>query len=200
MAKQLRASIVMTLALVVITGLVYPLVVTSAAHVLFHDRANGSLITENGTIIGSKYIGQAYQIPDPNEPGSFLPDPKYFQGRISSAGAGYDSMASGASNLGPTNPVLIDRVKATIEQIAAFENVDPSRIPPDAVYASGSGLDPDISPAYAAIQIPRVAKARGMSENAVRRLVDDSTSGRQFGILGEPRVNVLKLNLALDRS
>jgi K+-transporting ATPase ATPase C chain len=192
MVQQLRIAAVMTAVLVIITGLVYPLVVTGAAQVLFKDKANGSLIERDGITVGSKYIGQAFT------------DPKYFRGRISAAGAtehnpnGYDPMASGASNLGPTNQVLIDRVKSTIEQIASDEGVDPSRIPADAVYASGSGLDPDISPEYAAIQVARVAKARGMSEEDVRALVKKHTAGRQFGFLGEARVNVLKLNLALD--
>lgn len=218
MAQQLRAAIVMTVVLGVITGVAYPLVVTGAAQLLFHDRANGSFIERNGTTVGSKYIGQAYLIPDPSKPGGtipdpndpsktipdpanpqgMMPDPKYFQSRISAAGTGYDALSSSASNLGPTNPVLRDRVKDSIDEIAALENVDPNRIPPDAVYSSGSGLDPDISPEYAEIQIPRVAKARGMTEDAVRTLVKDNTAGRQFGLLGEPRVNVLKLNLALD--
>ena len=192
MVQQLRSAAVMTVVLVIITGLVYPLVVTGAAQVLFKDKANGSLIERDGVTVGSKYIGQAFT------------DPKYFRGRISAAGAtegnpnGYDPMASGASNLGPTNQVLIDRVKATIEQIASDEGVDASRIPADAVYASGSGLDPDISPDYAAIQVARVARARGMSEENVRALVKKHTAGRQLGFLGEARVNVLKLNLALD--
>jgi K+-transporting ATPase ATPase C chain len=193
MVQQLHIAALMTLVLVVITGLVYPFAVTGAAQLLFHDRANGSFIERDGTVVGSTYIGQAFT------------SPRYFHGRISAAGAtadnpnGYDPMASGASNLGPTNQVLVDRVKASIDQIAKDEGVDPSRIPPDGVYASGSGLDPDISPAYAEIQVPRVAKARGMSEDAVRALVKQHTAGRQFGILGQPRVNVLKLNLALDR-
>ncbi len=192
MAQQLRAAVLMTVVLVAITGLAYPFAVTDAAQLLFPGRANGSFIEQNGTVVGSAYLGQAFT------------GPRYFHGRISAADAtaqnpnGYDPMASGASNLGPTNPALIDRVKATIVQIAKENGVAPSQIPADAVYASGSGLDPDISPAYAAIQAPRVARARGMSEDAVRALVKKYTSGRQFGVLGEPRVNVLKLNLALD--
>ncbi len=192
MLTQLRIAALMTVVLVVITGLIYPLAVTGVAQLLFHDRANGSFIEKDGKVVGSKYIGQAFT------------GPRYFHGRVSAAGVtddnpnGYDPMASGASNLGPTNPVLIDRVKASIEQIAKDEGVDPSQIPPDAVYASGSGLDPDISPAYAEIQVARVARERGMSEDQVRALVKKHTAGRQFGILGEPRVNVLQLNLALD--
>jgi K+-transporting ATPase ATPase C chain len=182
----------MTIALVIITGLLYPLVVTGAAQLLFKDRADGSFIERDGSVVGSKYIGQAFT------------QDQYFSGRISAAGAtddnpnGYDALASGASNLGPTNQALVDRVQSSIQAIAEREGVDSSQIPADAVYASGSGLDPDISPAYAEIQIPRVARTRGMSEDAVRALVREHTSGRQFGILGEPRVNVLKLNLALD--
>jgi K+-transporting ATPase ATPase C chain len=192
MTREIRTAITMTVALVIITGLFYPLVVTGAAQVLFKDRADGSFFERNGTVVGSKYIGQAFT------------EDRYFSGRISAAGAtddnpnGYDALASGASNLGSTNQVLIDRVQASIEAIAAREGVDPSRIPADAVYASGSGLDPDISPEYAEIQIPRVARVRGISEEQVRALVRENTSGRQFGVLGEPRVNVLELNLALD--
>jgi potassium-transporting ATPase KdpC subunit len=192
MVQQLRIAVLMTIVLVVITGLIYPFAVTGAAQLLFHDRANGSFIERDGVTVGSKYIGQAFT------------DDKYFQGRISAAGAtddnpnGYDAMSSGASNLGPTNQTLIDRVQASIQQISQREGVEPGQIPPDAVFSSASGLDPDISPAYAEIQIPRVARARGMSEDAVRRLVKDNTAGRQFGFLGESRVNVLKLNLALD--
>jgi potassium-transporting ATPase KdpC subunit len=192
LTREFRTAITMIVALVIITGLIYPLAVTGAAQLLFKDRANGSLIERDGAVVGSTYIGQAFT------------GDQYFSGRISAAGGtednpnGYDALASGASNLGPTNQVLVDRVQASIQAIAEREGVDPSQIPADAVYASGSGLDPDISPAYAAIQIPRVARARGISEEQVRALVDDNTSGRQFGILGEPRVNVLKLNLVLD--
>jgi K+-transporting ATPase ATPase C chain len=192
MTREIRTAITMTVALVIITGLIYPFVVTGAAQLLFKDRADGSFIERDGVVVGSKYIAQVFT------------QDQYFSGRISAAGAteenpnGYDALASGASNLGPTNQVLIDRVQASIEAIAEREAVEPSQIPADAVYASGSGLDPDISPEYAAIQIPRVARARGISEEQVRALVREHTSGRQFGILGEPRVNVLKLNLALD--
>jgi K+-transporting ATPase ATPase C chain len=182
----------MTIALVVITGLIYPLAVTGVAQVLFNDKANGSFIERGGVTVGSKFIGQAFT------------EDRYFQGRISAAGAtednpnGYDPMSSGASNLGPTNQVLIDRVQASIAAIAEREGVEPSQIPPDAVYSSGSGVDPDISPEYAEIQAARVARARGISEDEVRRLVRENTAGRQFGFMGEERVNVLKLNLALD--
>lgn len=192
MVSQLRIAAVMTLLLVLITGLVYPLAVTGAAQVLFKDKADGSFIERDGVTVGSKYLGQAFT------------GAQFFHGRISAAGVtdinpgGYDPMASGASNLGPSNQALIDRVTATIAQIASDEGVDAARVPADAVYSSGSGLDPDISPAYADIQVARVAQARGISEDEVRRLVSRNTAGRQFGVLGEARVNVLKLNLALD--
>ena len=192
MLLQLRIAVVMTALLVLITGIAYPLVVTGVAQVAFPDRANGSLIERNGQTVGSALIGQAFS------------GAGYFRGRLSAAGAtadnpaGYDPLTSGASNLGPTNRALLERVQATIDQIAAEEGVAPSQIPADAVYASGSGLDPEISPAYAAIQVARVARTRGLSEEEVRRLVAEHTSGRQFGLLGERRVNVLTLNLALD--
>jgi K+-transporting ATPase ATPase C chain len=182
----------MVIALVVITGIIYPLAVTGVAQVLFNDKANGSFIERDGVTVGSKFIGQVFT------------EDRYFSGRISAAGAtednpnGYDPMASGASNLGPTNQALIDRVQASIAAITEREGMEPSQIPPDAVYASGSGLDPDISPAHAEIQVARVARARGISEDEVRRLVREHTAGRQFGFMGEERVNVLKLNLALD--
>ena len=192
MLLQLRIAVVMTALLVLITGIAYPLVVTGVAQVAFPDRANGSLIERNGQTVGSALIGQAFS------------GAGYFRGRLSAAGAtadnpaGYDPLTSGASNLGPTNRALLERVQATIDQIAAEEGVAPSQIPADAVYASGGGLDPEISPAYAAIQVARVARTRGLSEEEVRRLVAEHTSGRQFGLLGERRVNVLTLNLALD--
>jgi K+-transporting ATPase ATPase C chain len=169
------------------TGLIYPLVVTGLAQLVFPRQANGSLITQNGQTVGSTLIGQSFD------------DPKYFWGRLSATGPfPYNAAASSGSNLGPTNPALLDAVKA---RIAALQAADPSNtqlIPVDLVTASGSGLDPDISVAAALYQIPRVARLRGLSESAVRTLVDKYTTGRQFGFLGEPRVNVLKLNLALD--
>jgi K+-transporting ATPase ATPase C chain len=190
--REFRTALLMTIVLVLITGIIYPLAITGGAQVLFHDKANGSFIERNGVTVGSKHIGQAFT------------SDQYFHGRVSAAGAtednpdGYDAMSSGASNLAPTNQALIGRVQASIQEIAQREGVDPSRIPADAVYASGSGLDPDISPAYAEIQVARVARARGISEEEVRRLVRDNTAGRLLGIFGEQRVNVLKLNLALD--
>lgn len=173
--------------LTILTGLVYPLVVTGIAQLIFPARANGSLIVHNGQTVGSTLIGQQFD------------DPKYFWGRLSATGKyPYNAAASSGSNLGPTNPALLDEVKA---RIAALKAADPSNtqpIPVDLVTSSGSGLDPNISIAAALYQVPRVAKIRGLSESAVRVLVDRSTQGRQLGFLGEPRVNVLGLNLALD--
>jgi len=171
----------------ILTGLAYPLVVTGIAQLVFPHQANGSLITQNGQTVGSTLIGQSFD------------DPKYFWGRLSATGPfPYNAAASSGSNYGPMNPALLDAVKA---RIAALKAADPSNaqlIPVDLVTASGSGLDPDISVAAAIYQIPRVAKVRGMSETDVRALVDQFTKGRQLGFLGEPRVNVLELNLALD--
>lgn len=173
--------------LTILTGLVYPLVVTGIAQLIFPARANGSLIVHNGQTVGSTLIGQQFD------------DPKYFWGRLSATGKyPYNAAASSGSNLGPTNPALLDEVKA---RIAALKAADPSNtqpIPVDLVTSSGSGLDPNISIAAALYQVPRVAKIRGLSESAVRVLVDRYTQGRQLGFLGEPRVNVLGLNLALD--
>ena len=171
----------------VLTGLVYPLVVTGISQLVFPAQANGSLIVRNGQTLGSKLIGQPFD------------DPKYFWGRLSATGPyPYNAAASSGSNLGPTNPALLDAVKA---RIAALQAADPSNtqpIPVDLVTASGSGLDPDISVAAALYQIPRVARARGLTESAVRAVVDKHTRGRQLGFLGEPRVHFLELNLALD--
>ena len=171
----------------VIMGIIYPLAMTGFAHVVFPDKSSGSLIKQGDQVVGSKYIGQQFT------------GPQYFHPRPSAAGDGYDAMASGASNLGPTSATLIERIRSDVAQVLA-ENpgLDPEKVPVDMVTASGSGLDPDISPADAEVQIPRVAAARGMSEDAVKRLVDEHTAGRDLGFLGEKRVNVLELNLALD--
>jgi K+-transporting ATPase ATPase C chain len=186
MKRNLLISIWMTLATTVLLGIIYPLVVTSIAQVLFPRQANGELIQRaDGQIVGSSLLGQPFT------------SPGYFHSRPSAAGpAGYDPMASGGSNLGPTNKALIDRVSSSVQSLSA-ENTG-ARIPVDLATASGSGLDPHISPASAEFQVPRVARERGMKEDEVRALVAKHTELRQLGFLGEPRVNVLELNLALD--
>jgi potassium-transporting ATPase KdpC subunit len=189
MLAQIKPAIVSLIILTIITGLIYPLVVTGVAQVLFPRQANGSLIVQNGKVLGSTLIGQSFD------------DPRYFWGRPSAtAPFPYNAAASSGSNLGPTNPALIEAVKTRIAALKAADPQNTQPIPVDLVTASGSGLDPDISLAAAIYQIPRVAKARGMSEAAVHALVDQNTQGRQLGFLGEPIVNVLELNLALDNS
>ena len=185
MKKNLLISIWFTLATTVLLGIIYPLVVTGLAQMLFPKQANGELIKQGDKLVGSHLIGQPFTAPG------------YFYSRPSAAGAaGYDPTASGGSNLGPTNKTLIDRVDASVK---ALQPTNPSTpIPADLVTTSGSGLDPHISPAAAEFQIPRVVHERGMSEQDVRALVQKHTEGRQFGFLGEPRVNVLDLNLDLD--
>jgi len=185
MKKNLLISIWFTLATTVLFGVIYPLVVTGIAQVVFPKQANGELIHQGDKLVGSHLLGQPFTAPG------------YFWSRPSAAGmAGYDPTASGGSNLGPTNKMLIDRVNASVQQL---QPTNPgAAIPADLVTASGSGLDPDISPASADFQIPRVAKERGMSEQDVRTLIQHHTEGRQFGFLGESRVHVLDLNLDLD--
>jgi len=187
MRAQIRPALVALLVFTVLTGLIYPLVVTGISQLIFPHQANGSLIVANGKAVGSTLIGQQFD------------DPKYFWGRLSATGPyPYNAAASSGSNLGPTNPALLDEVKA---RIAALKAADPSNtqlIPVDLVTSSGSGLDPDISVAAALYQAPRVARLRDMSIQTVLAMVKQFTEGRQFGFLGEPRVNVLKLNLALD--
>jgi potassium-transporting ATPase KdpC subunit len=187
--KQLIIAIRATIVLALLTGLAYPLLVTGLAKVLFPHQASGSLIAGNGKVVGSELIGQGFA------------KPEYFHGRPSFAGdKGYDGMSSSPSNLGPTNQALIDRVAADVKKFRAENPTYTGPVPADMVTASGSGLDPDISPASAEAQVARVAGARGLSGDAVRQLVAANTSDRQFGILGEPRVNVLKLNVALDHA
>lgn len=187
MASQLKPAIMSYLLLTLITGLIYPLAVTGVAQIIFPNQANGSLIVQNGQAVGSTLIGQPFD------------DPKYFWGRLSATSPyPYDAAASGGSNLGPTNPALIDEVKARVDALHAADPQNAAPIPVDLVTSSGSGLDPNISVAAALYQLPRVARVRGMSEAQVRSLVDQFTEGRTFGILGEPRVNVLELNLVLD--
>lgn len=189
LARQTRNAVLMLVVLTVLLGLIYPIVMTGIAQLLFPYQANGSLVKDgSGKVIGSALIGQNFA------------DPKYFHPRPSAAGQnGYDATASGGSNLGPTNQKLIDAVKdrATTYREENGLAAD-AQVPADAVTASASGLDPDISPANAHIQVARVAKARGLSDAQVKALVDEHTQGRTLWIFGEPRVNVLELNLALD--
>ena len=189
MWQQIAPGFKMMLVLTVLTGLIYPGVVTGLCQVLFPAKANGSLIVMSGQVVGSELIGQNFR------------KPEYFQPRPSAAGSdGYDPTASGASNLGPTNQKLADRVK---DSVASFRKNNPDYtgpIPADLVTASGSGLDPEISPASAEAQAPRVAKERGIAVRQVLDLVAKHTTGRDLGFLGEPRVNVLRINLALDLS
>ena len=187
MFQQLLPGFRMTLLMTILTGLVYPGVVTALCQLLFRDQANGSLITAGGQVVGSSLIGQPFS------------KPEYFHGRPSAAGNGYDGTASGGSNFGPTSQKLIDRVKA---DVARFHQENPDYkgpIPADLLTASGSGLDPHFSIASAEAQIARVAKARGTTEDQVRAIMAANTEDRDLGFMGEPRVNVLTLNLALDR-
>jgi potassium-transporting ATPase KdpC subunit len=182
--KNLLTAVLMTIVTTLLLGVAYPLVVTGLAQVLFPDKANGQLIERGGKIIGSRIIGQGFS------------SPGYFRPRPSAAGTGYDAANSGGTNLGPTNKKLIDAVRAAVD--AARKENPSAPVPIDLVTSSASGLDPHISPAAALFQVPRVARERGVSEDAVRRLMDAHTKGRQLGFLGEPVVNVLELNLALD--
>ncbi len=187
MLKQIRPALVMLGLLTLLTGVIYPLVVTGIGQVAFNKQVNGSLMEQNGKAVGSELIGQNFD------------DPKYFWGRLSATAAfPYDASASSGSNIGPTNSKLLDAVKARIDALKAADPNNTAPIPVDLVTASGSGLDPQISPAAADYQIRRVAQARRLDENRVRQLISQYTENRQLGVLGEPTVNVLKLNLALD--
>lgn len=192
MLVQLRAAIVSLFALTVVTGVAYPLLVTGIAQAAFPDEANGSLVVRDGNAVGSRLVGQQFD------------DPRYFWGRLSATadangkGLPYNGASSAGSNLGPTNSALVDEVKARVDALHAADPANHAPVPVDLVTSSGSGLDPDISPAAARYQAGRVARARGLDESRVHALVDAHTTGRQLQILGEPRVNVLELNLALD--
>jgi potassium-transporting ATPase KdpC subunit len=187
--KQLIIAIKLTLSTILLLGVVYPLLVTGVAKVVFPHQASGSLITANGKTVGSELIGQRFT------------KPEYFHGRPSAAGDnGYDGLASQGSNLGPTNQKLVDRVRDDVKKVHDENPKFQGAVPADMVTMSGSGLDPEISPAAAEVQVERVAAARHMTVDSVRQLVAANTEGRQLGVLGEPRVNVLKLNLALDQA
>jgi K+-transporting ATPase ATPase C chain len=188
MWKQIARAAIILIAMTIIVGVTYPLAVTGLSQLVFPRQANGSLVQNNGETVGSALIGQNFTAPG------------YFHGRPSAAGKGYDPTASGGSNLGPTSRELIKAVKDRVKQVRQENNLpDSAPVPADLVTASGSGLDPDISPQAALLQVTRVARARKIPEDTVRNLVKGHITGRQFGFLGEPRVNVLELNLALDR-
>ncbi|MDX3758006.1 potassium-transporting ATPase subunit KdpC [Streptomyces sp. AK02-04a] len=180
----------MLLVLTVVTGIVYPLAVTGIGQALFHGKANGSIVKVDGKEVGSKLIGQSWNIK-----GTDKPDPKWFQPRPSNSN--YDPLATGSSQLSASNPKLVKMVEAAKKQVAAFNGVPESKVPADAVTGSASAVDPDISPAYADIQVNRVAKANALSVAQVEKLVKDHTDGRSLGFMGEPHVNVLELNIAL---
>jgi K+-transporting ATPase ATPase C chain len=189
MRRQLVPALVVFLFFTALVGIVYPLAVTGVARIAFPSKSQGSLVRERGVVVGSRLLGQAFS------------GPRYFQPRPSAAGTGYDGAASGASNLGPTNPVLLAEVRARVAAYRRFNDLAASTpVPVDAVTASASGLDPEISPANARLQAPRVARARALPLAQVLALVHENTEGRSLGFLGEPGVNVLELNLALDKA
>ena len=184
MKKNLITALLMTIATTILLGILYPLVITALAQVLFRDKANGQILHRNGEAIGSRIIGQPFT------------SAKYFHSRPSAAGNGYDAANSGGTNFAPTNQKLIDRIQADTRNLHEENPAEP--IPVDLITTSASGLDPEISPASAEFQVPRVARERGISESVLRDLVQKNTRQRDLGLLGEPRVNVLELNLALD--
>lgn len=186
MKQNLKIAVLFTIVTTVLLGIIYPLVVTGLSQVLFRDKANGQLISRNGDVIGSRIIGQTFA------------GPGYLHSRPSAAGNGYDAANSGGTNYGPTNQKLVDRVKADTGRLQAENPGVP--VPVELVTTSASGLDPELSPAGAEFQVPRVARERGLTEANVRSIVAEHTSGRQLGFLGEPRVNVLEVNLALDEA
>lgn len=184
LSRNLLTAALMTIVTTLLFGVVYPLVVTGLAQAMFPDKANGQLLHYDGRVVGSRLIGQVFD------------SPQYFHGRPSAAGAGYDAASSGGTNLGPTSRKLVEAVRSAVERARTDHPAAP--VPVDLVTSSASGLDPHISPAAAAFQVSRIARTRGVSEEEVRALVAAHTEGRQWGLFGEPRVNVLELNLALD--
>jgi K+-transporting ATPase ATPase C chain len=205
--RQLAAALRVFLVLSVLLGIAYPLAMTALAQLVFPRQADGSLVESGGKVVGSELIGQAFTVQSTENGGPatdadglpvMAPDPAYFQMRPSAAGTGYDPLATSASNLGPENEDLVALIEERRTAAAELDGVEPAAVPADALLASGSGLDPHISPAYAAQQVARVARERGLEVAEVRRLVADHTDGRALGFLGEPAVNVLMLNLALD--
>ncbi|MCF3105109.1 potassium-transporting ATPase subunit KdpC [Streptomyces roseoverticillatus] len=201
-ARLLGAGLRALLVLTVVCGVIYPLVVTGIAQAAFHDKANGSEVKVDGKSVGSERLGQSYTLDKKDKDGNPLPDPKYFQPRPSAAGPNaentrYKLIVSGASNLAADSKTLLDAVKQRRADVAAFNHADPSAVPVDALTSSASGLDPDVSPAYARLQAKRVAEANGLPAAKVEKLVEDHVDGRILGFMGEERVNVLKLNIAL---
>ena len=187
MLHQIKPALLMLLVLTVLTGVFYPLVVTGLAQIFFPNEANGSVIMKNGKAVGSELIGQPFD------------DPKYFWGRLSATGPfPYNSASSSGSNLGPTNPALFAAVQGRLDALRKADSTNTQAVPVDLVTASGSGLDPHITPAAAFYQVSRIARLRGLDESVVKKLVEAQIEDRQWGFLGEPRVNVLRLNLALD--
>lgn len=187
MIAHFRPCLVLFVLFTLLTGVAYPALITAIAQTVFHNKANGSVIMRDGKAVGSDLIGQTFD------------DPSYFRGRPSATGpTGYNAAASSGSNLGPTNPALLDAIKGRVEAIRSAHPDQTKSVPVDLVTASASGLDPHISPAAAEFQVGRVAKARNLSEDKIRELIASNTEVRSFGVLGEPRVNVLRLNLALD--